>query len=273
MRMHTSRRSEDRINPFHREYCMKNTKHILAVFILVNSLLSLHAQNEDNTKKVVASTTWTAAIAYAGGARNISIIAPVDLKHPPEYEIKPSDLEKVREAELVVYAGYEKFASRLAETSGVYGARIVEVFTDNVPPVFKREAMKVAEALGTMDAFRTWEKEFDVQMDAMKTAIDTAYPDKRAVVHQYLSVYAEWLGFDVVGTFGPGEITPQRLLNLVRLKPALIIDNWHNISGLPLAESLDCSYVELINFPGHGGTESIMDVFAYNRDQFLEAAQ
>ena len=162
---------------------------------------------------------------------------------------------------------------KASETSGVYGAHLVEVYTDNVPPIFKREAMKVSEALGTMDAYRVWEKEFDIQMEEMKAAIDAAYPDKRAVVHQYLSVYAEWLGFEVVGKFGPGELTPQNLLKLVRLKPAVIIDNWHNISGLPLAESLDCPYVELINFPGHGGTESILDVFDYNRDQFIRATK
>jgi hypothetical protein len=42
---------------------------------------------------IIASTSWVAAIADAAGAQNIRILAPVKLCHPPEYELKPSDLE------------------------------------------------------------------------------------------------------------------------------------------------------------------------------------
>lgn len=223
--------------------------------------------------RVVASTSWTAAIATAGGATDVLVIAPLDLKHPPEYELKPSDLEAVSGAALVVYSGYEKFAKRLAETSAGAGTEVLALYTDNLPPVFKREARKVAEKLGTTAAYEAWETGFDAQLEVMKARIGAAYPDKRAVVHKYLATYAEWLGLEVIGTFGPGELSPSALLTIVKAKPALIVDNWHNVSGKGIAESLSgAAYVELINFPGKDGTRTIEDVFTYNEKRFLNAA-
>jgi hypothetical protein len=100
-----------------------------------------------------------------------------------------------------------------------------------------------------------------------------AYPDKRVVAQKMVKSYAEWLGFDVVGTFGPGEPSPAVVLDLIRLKPALVVDNYHSPSGKPIAESLKAPIVELINFPGKDGTKSIEDVFAYNERQLLGAAK
>ncbi len=241
----------------------------LAASLLAASLPSAFAQGG----RVVASTSWTAAIARAAGATDVVVIAPLDLKHPPEYELKPSDLEAVSGAALVVYSGYEKFAKRLAETSAGTGTEVLSLYTDNLPPIFKREARKVAEKLGTTAAYEAWETGFDARLEAMKARVADAYPDRRAVVHKFLATYAQWLGFEVVGTFGPGELSPAALLDLVKAKPAVIVDNWHNVSGKGIAESLSgASYVELINFPGREGTRSIEDVFAYNEKRFLDAA-
>jgi zinc transport system substrate-binding protein/iron/zinc/copper transport system substrate-binding protein len=253
-------------------------KKIILVFAAAMSAVTVFAQSgaaRDTSPvgRVVASTSWTAAIARAAGAPDVSVIAPMDLKHPPEYELKPSDLAAVEGAALVVHSGYEKFAKRLAETSSGAGTEVLVLYTDNLPPVFKREARKVAEKLGTVARFEAWEKEFDSQLEKMRSRIGAAYPDKRAVVHKYLATYAEWMGFQVVGTFGPGELSPAVLIDLVKAKPALIIDNWHNIAGKGVAESLPgASYVELINFPGKEGTVTIEDVFAYNEWNFLNAA-
>lgn len=223
--------------------------------------------------RVVASTSWTAAIARAAGAADVVVIAPLDLKHPPEYELKPSDLEAVSGAALVVYSGYEKFAKRLAETSAGAGTEVLALYTDNLPPVFKREARKVAKKLGTTATYEVWETGFDARLETMKTRVAAAYSDRRAVVHKFLATYAQWLGLEVVGTFGPGELSPAALLDLVKAKPAVIVDNWHNVSGKGIAESLPgASYVELINFPGRDGTRTIEDVFAYNEKRFLDAA-
>ncbi|MFA6506480.1 MAG: zinc ABC transporter substrate-binding protein [Treponemataceae bacterium] len=250
---------------------MKRLQFALLTSVL--SILFIAAPAVAQARKVVASTSWTAAIARAAGAENVVVIAPLELKHPPEYEIKPSDLEAVKGAALVVYGGYEKFAKRLVETSGGTGTAELKLFTDNIPMAFKAEAKKVAEKLGTVPTYEQWAVSFDSYVSAMRSRVQAAYPDKRAVVHKFLKTYVEWLGFEVVGTFGPGEPSPAVVLALVKLKPAVVIDNYHNPSGKPVAESLKAPLVELINFPGKGGTKSIEDVFAYNERQFTSAGK
>lgn len=222
--------------------------------------------------RVVASTSWTAALARAAGATDIVTLAPLELKHPAEYELKPSDLASVRGAALVVYGGYERFAKRLAEAAGVEGTKVLEVYTDNIPSVIKAEAEKIAQALGTVDVYEEWAKSFDALVDSLRAQVQAAYPDRRAVVQKYQKTAAEWMGFQVAGTFGPGEPSPSVILELVRLKPSVVIDNYHNPTGKPVAEALKAPYVELINFPGKDGTVTLEDVYRYNARAYLAAA-
>ncbi len=229
------------------------------------------AQTTD-TFRVIASTSWTAAIARAAGARDLVTIAPFELQHPPEYEIKPSDLKATAEADFLVYSGYERFASRLAETAGNGGLVIAKVYTDNIPETLKQEAKKLALLFGTERDYEVWAASFDSLTEGMRKRIAAAYPDKRVIAHKYLETFAEWLGFTVVGVFGPGESTPKQLLQLVRAKPSLIIDNYHNPAGAPAAEALDVPLVMLINFPGKDNTKTIEDVFRRNERVFMDAA-
>jgi len=248
-------------------------KRVLALIacLAVMAAASLPAQSGP-ALRVIASTSWTAAFARAAGATDILTIAPFELQHPPEYELKPSDLKAVAGARFLVYSGYEKFAARLAETAGTDGLAIVQVYTDNIPATFKTEARKLAVLFGILPAYETWAASFDTMTQAMKERVATAFPDRRVVAHKYLKTYAEWLGFEVVGTFGPGESSPSVLLELVRAKPVLVIDNYHNPSGKSVAEALGVPLVTLINFPGKDGTRTIEDVFTYNERAFIAAS-
>jgi len=241
----------------------------LALFALF--LTNLGAQTTSDFR-VVASTSWTAAFARAAGARHITTIAPLELRHPPEYEIKPSDLKAVSGAGFLVHSGYERFAKRLAETAGNEGLTIVQVYTDNIPDTFKAEARKLAVAFGTLPAWESWALSFDATTAGMKARIAASYPDKRAAVHKYLKTYAEWLGFEIVATFGPGEPSPALLLEIVRAEPVLVIDNYHNPSAKAIMESISAPLVTLVNFPGSGGNGTIEEVFTQNENSFLQAA-
>ncbi len=246
-------------------------KILIAPALLILSLAALNAQSESSFR-VVASTSWTAAFARAAGAKDITTIAPLELRHPPEYEIKPSDLLAVSGARFLVHSGYERFAKRLAETAGNEGLAIAQVYTDNIPDTFKAESRKLAVAFGTLPAWESWALSFDALIFGMKTRIGAAFPDRRVAVHKYLKTYAEWLGFEVVATFGPGEPSPSQLLEIVKAKPALVIDNYHNPSAKAITEALSVPLVTLINFPLPGGKGTIEEVFARNEKSFLAAA-
>ena len=62
---------------------------ILFIVFVSGTCVALHAENV-----VLASTSLTAAIARAAGASEIRVLTPVETKHPPEYELTPSDLLK-----------------------------------------------------------------------------------------------------------------------------------------------------------------------------------
>jgi len=234
--------------------------------------LPLHAQ----AKKIVASTWWTAAIARAGGASGeILVIAPAELKHPPEYELKPADLLAVKGADLLVYGGYEKFAARILEASGRSDAGL-KLSTDNRPENLIAEAGKVAERLGTKAEYEEWAAGFRSYAEASRARVIAGlFPDGsprgRVVVQGFLKAWMEWMGFAVAGTFGPGEPSPAQILELAKAKPVLVIDNYHNPSGATLAESLGARYCLLINFPGKDGTRTIEDVYAYNEKALIGA--
>jgi zinc transport system substrate-binding protein len=241
---------------------------LLTLFVLS----ALAAAPPAAAQKVVASTSWTAAFARAAGAGDVSVIAPMDLKHPPEYEIKPSDLDAVAGAALVVYAGYEKFAQRLAETSKGSSRPTLVIATDNAPGVIKAQARRIAEALGTVPLYERWAASFDTFAAGTRSRVQQAYPDRRAVVQAFQRQYVEWLGFEVVGVFGPEEPSPAVVLQLVQKKPALVIDNYHNPSGRAIAESLKVPYVALVNFPGKDGSRTFEDVYELNAKAFVSAA-
>jgi len=263
--LHAAARS--RIIFFKRSSSMQKKVLLIAAMIaLLGSALNAQAITPF---RVIASTSWTAAFARAAGATDILTIAPFELQHPPEYELKPSDLKAVAGARFLVYSGYERFATRLAETAGTEGLTIAQVYTDNIPDTFKIEARKLAVLFGTLPAYEKWAASFDATTAAMKARVASAFPNKRVVAHKYLRTYAEWLGFKVVGVFGPGESSPALLLDLVKARPVLVIDNYHNPSGKSVAEALRIPLVTLINLPGKDGTKTIEDVFSYNEQAFL----
>jgi len=246
---------------------IRHSHHGTAAFLALLCLLVLPLAAQE--EPVIASTSWVQAFVIAAGAKNVVTIAPFELQHPPEYEIKPSDLLAVQHASLIVYSGYEKFAKKLAETAQNKNLRILAVYTDNVPSTIIAESKKIAEALGTTAEQAKWAQAFTSFTENLRSEV-AALPDKKVVVQAYMKTFVDWLGLDVVGTFGPGEPSPAVVLDLIKKKPAMVLDNYHNPGGKALAESLGVPYVLLINFPGKDGTRPIDDVFLYNEKAILQ---
>lgn len=223
-------------------------------------------------KLVLASTSWLGAMATAAGAENVRILAPLDLRHPPEYELKPSDLVAAGKADIIIYAGWEQFAEKLADTAGSAGVRTITVRTSNDPAEFKAEAAKIARALGTEEKLEKWWGAFLPFAEDLREKVMALYPDRRAVVNRMQTPYVAWMGFEIIGEFGPAEPSPAVILELAQMRPALVLDNYHGPSGWPIAEAVNAAYAELLNFPGKDGTLTIEDVFRYNADTLIKAA-
>jgi hypothetical protein len=153
---------------------------MLLVFFGFSTGLFAMGGRDDNAPPnglIVASTSWVAAIAYCAGAEKVHVLAPVDLRHPPEYELKPSDLSAASKASLIMYAGWERFAEKLAETAGSAGVKVLQITVSNDPGDIKAEAGKIAELLGTTEKYRVWAAGFDDFTATMRTHVLEFYPE------------------------------------------------------------------------------------------------
>lgn len=202
------------------------------------------------TVEVVASTSWTAAIARAAGATRVTVLAPAELRHPPEYDFRASDIAKVAGSAIVVWGGYEPFIQRLIQAAEVPEERVVQVSTVNTPDNLMAQSRLLSERLGTIEAQQAWEKEFErFAADLRSQAGAAGAGETRVLVHFHQQGLAEWLGYNVVGVFGPDELSPARVVELTQLKPDLIMDNYHNPQAQAVQEITGCRRVELRNFP------------------------
>ncbi len=238
----------------------------LMVVLLGMGLATEEAAAGENTR-VVAATAWVGAMAEAAGVEEVRVLAPAELRHPPEYDFAPRDVGFAAEADLLIWAGYEGFMENLFEAANISEDRILRIRTSNVPPLMAEAVETIAAELGTEDQFLQWKRKLDQLAEELLSAADAAgVADTPVAAHFHQRGFAEWLGFEVVAEFGPAEMTPGELASILAAEPELIIDNWHIPHGQPLRGD-GRRYTMLINFPGSHGTSSLFDVLRYNAEQ------
>ncbi|HOB90881.1 MAG: zinc ABC transporter substrate-binding protein [Bacillota bacterium] len=223
---------------------------ILVVVLGLSLTLCTSATEHGEPREVVASTSWTAAIARAAGATNITVLAPAELRHPPEYDFKASDIAKIADTALLVWAGYEPFIQRLVTATEVPEERIIKVNTSNDPDNLIAQARSLAERLKTTDAQAEWEVRFEELVAKIKSNAEaSSLSETRVLVHYHQQPFVRWLGYEVIGVFGPDEPSPVKIAELASLNPDLVIDNYHTPIGQAIADIAECPRVELRNFP------------------------
>jgi zinc transport system substrate-binding protein len=245
-------------------------RRFLATLTLCALLVFPFPSSGSGAEVVVASTSLTAAIAKAAGAKEVRVLTPEGLKHPPEYELKPSDLFRFEGATVVVYAGYERMVSKLLETSRNKGMQAVQVDTEGSPENLIEQVRKTAKVLKTEETARIWEMGFLQRLDAMRGRM-AHLSGKRAVVHRFAEPFARWAGLAVVQIIRPGEITPRAIAEAIAQSPEVVVDVLHFPVVKVIAENAGCRYSQIINFPGADNTKTLQDLFEYNAAQLLKA--
>jgi zinc transport system substrate-binding protein len=254
------------------DFRMKNLPPILAgaLFLALTFIATIAGQS--HAQIVVASTSLTGAIAKAAGASEVRILTPAEAKHPPEYELKPSDLLKLEGANAVIYGGYERMVSRLAETSKNKNLVAIQVNTATSPDNIIAQSRKVAAALRTEKQQQLWERSFGEKLKGLKTKL-APFAGKSAVVHLQAQAFAGWAGLALSQVVSPGEISPKAVAEAIGKKPDIVVDILHFPAARLIADNAHCRYAQLINFPGVDGTVTLDDVFEYNTLQLVRAFQ
>ncbi|WP_250573969.1 metal ABC transporter solute-binding protein, Zn/Mn family [Nonomuraea sediminis] len=219
--------------------------------------------------KVVAASNWEAAFAKAAGATDITVIVPPGVKHAPDYDPKPSDLAKVAEADVVLYAGFEGFAGKLKDAAGST-AKLIEVSLDNAPGKVKAEVRRLGGAFGTADAAEKWTESFDTEYAALKQKVTTATKGTTPVIvcQAFVAWAADLAGARPAGVYGPQPPTAGQIADLAARKPQLILDNSAMPGGDALT-NLQAKRVVIDNFPDQG--LDLIAMYRANADAIVAA--
>lgn len=222
-------------------------------------------------KKVVASTSWSAAFADIAGADEVESIAPVNLRHPPEYEITVSDVQKISDSEVFIFAGFERMMKTLGTKVANKGVS-VQVTLDNSLATVKESTLKIAQALGTEDIQKVRFAEYEkLVKDGQKKALKKKLNKKKVLCNKNQTYLAKELGLEIAGIFGPGPVTAEELLEAKKAGYDLIIDNIHNPTGKPVTEVLPkAKYIVWRNFPEAVEHDALKKVVADNIELLLK---
>jgi len=252
---------------------MKTIARLALVFLSTACFLPpLAAQQK--AMRVVATNTWTAAMASAAGATTIISLAPAELRHPAEYELKPSDVEALQGADLIVYTGFEVMARKLADAAGSRKIRLLQIGADYSLKTLRASLTAIAAVTGTADIARQNIAVLETFMVSWKDELRAAKVFGAPIlVHAFQQPLMEELDFAIRGVFGPAPLEAAQITKLSGQSVRLIVDNWHNEVAAPLTETVKgARLVSLINFPGANGTVSLLDVLIEDRARLKAAA-
>lgn len=222
--------------------------------------------------KTVAATEWTAAFCRAAGITDLVVLAPANLLHPPEYELRPSDIPILMDADLIVFSGYEAMMERIYPVVSGTGAQLLRIETSYDPVVIKKSLGLIAKAAGTTPTSlakiqQTWE-------EARRLISEAGLVGAVVIAHQFQVPFAEEIGLDVQGVFGPAPPGPRLIADSASIPAEFVLDNGHGPIAGPIAEVLkDAVSVELINFPGRNGTRELEEVILHNTTALIEAVK
>jgi zinc transport system substrate-binding protein len=237
-----------------------------SLFILILMPLLTQAQKDLN---IIASTSWTAAYARAAGILNVDQLAPSSLEHPAEYELQIGDLEKIKKADFIVYAGYETVISQIQQSLKIDQNKFIKIGTSYVESEIRSEVLKIAEKANTVDkAERSLQAIHQLFSEAKADIEKSGLKGKPVIAHFFQAGFAKEIGLNPVAIFGPAPLESYNLGELAKKDAVLIIDNLHNPIAQPLSEiKKRTKTIQLLNFPGLYNTITIEDVIRYNLRQ------
>ena len=242
--------------------------------VILSALISSGCgQPVKNDTMVVATNSWTAAFAKAAGAKNVVVLAPFEMAHPAEYELRPSDIPLIVHAKVIIFAGYETMVKRLQSGLELKPEVLVKIDTDYSMAAIEKSVMEIAQRLGTektalqnIDSIRHLILEGRARFD--KSGLN----GRPVLVNFFQQSIVKEMGFEVAGVFGPASLEAGDIDKMAKTGSTMIIDNQHNPVGMPLAKVMTGAvYRQLLNFPGMNQTATLPDVIRFNISQ-LESA-
>ncbi len=219
--------------------------------------------------KVVASTSWVGALAKAAGASEVTLVAPADVEHPPDYTPKARDLKAAADADYVLYAETDSFAPRLIKAAGDDNELITVIPVEATPGKITSEVTRLATTFGTSDAAKAWLSTFNAEYTALSGQAKAALPNPAptAVSELFVGYWSSLAGIEVTDVYGPQPVTASERADLTAKKPDLVFINAHLPNADPKIPGV--IKVKLVNYPGKD--LDLLAMFRTNTERLITA--
>lgn len=245
-------------------------KFIFSCTLLI--LFTLSCKDKDQKLgQVVATNSWTAAFAKAAGATKVLVLAPYEMEHPSEYELRAKDIPVLSHAKVIIYAGYETMVQRIQTGMNLKKEVLLKIDTDYSMTSMEKSVMEIARKLGTEEIARQNLDSIRQTLADGKLLLQKAGINNHPVSVNFFqkSIVSEMgLPFDCI--FGPAPLEAVDMDRISKSNSKAIVDNEHNPVGKPLQQvKMDAIYIQLLNFPGNHHTITLKDVIQFNISQLI----
>jgi ABC-type Zn uptake system ZnuABC Zn-binding protein ZnuA len=244
--------------------------------------------NEEPKLEVMTSTSLMTYIVQQVGGNHVEALNLVPPnQHPGNFDVKPSDIEKLASARLFLLHGWpgETYVDKLVSSANNQNLTVIKATVDGnwmIPSVQAAAVDKVLSALCEVDpdnttAYQKAAEKYKQKIQAKETDIITRLTKANVskinvIASSRQADFLKWAGFNVVATFTSAQsLTPQVMKDLVDKGKAgnvtLIINNLQDgqDAGKAIAEEISAKNLNLSNFPGgFSDTETWEKAIDYN---------
>jgi ABC-type Zn uptake system ZnuABC Zn-binding protein ZnuA len=217
--------------------------------ICANSLLA------DLTENVVGDLATVEYIMPAGAC-------------PSHFDSRPSDINLVASADVIVQIGWEGWLNDLMDSSG-------NGDTDRIKTVGLGDWNLESNAA-------SYKAQIDTKANELTLRVQSeGVEGHKVVVMEWQKVFVEWLGFEVVTAYGPPEtLSLEESINTTEAASgndvSMVIDNLQSGTefGAQVASQTGASHVIVTNFPGaYPNANTYLDMLDYNTDKLIDGAK
>ncbi len=265
---------------------------ILAVSIMIPGST---AEGTGDDIQVLCANSLLADLTtnVVGDIANVEYIMPAGAC-PSHFDSRPSDVNLVASADVIVQLGWEGWLNDLIDSAGkgdVDQIKMAGLEEWNVPEGAKAHVDKIAgdlcaiypEHASTFESnAASYKAQIDAKADELRLRVRSeGVEGGSVVVMQWQRAFVEWLGFEVVTAYGPPEsLSVAESLNATEAASGndvcMVIDNLQSGTdfGAQVASQTGVSHVIVTNFPGAvPNTDTYLDMLDYNTDQLIDGAK
>lgn len=277
---------------------MKTTQMRAILYIATGILLlaaltapfQAEAAEQDTTHVVCTNTILADFTTHLlnGTDSTVDNIMPAGVC-PAHFDTRPSDVQRIASADIVIALGWEPWLQDLLKASGSTATRIncaglgewnlpagartyVKALRDNLTAVLPAHQQLIRD-----NAARYLERINQTAEDAQKMIQSQGYTGKKVICMQWQQAFVEWLGLNITATYAPPErLSTRDMLNVTaaasKSDVCAVIDNLQSGTsfGASVAADAQISHVVLTNFPGTApGAETYLDMLRYNTEQIV----